>query len=139
MKNISEDLTAKGVISETDGDKAELDSFRREKAVRENLSRELEEFSTLFPDTKIEDIPDEVWDAYEDGRGICAHFALFLYKKGREKESAEAKNAENTASAVPNVEGEEEVYFTPEAVRKMSKAEVDKNYSAILESMKRWK
>ena len=122
------------------GDKSELEALRREKKIRENVAREIEEFYKLFPDTDPEEIPDEVWDACEDGNGICAQYALWLYRRENEKKTAEAKNEENSSAAVPNVENvEEEAFFTPEAVEKMSKAEVEKNFAAIMESMKKWK
>jgi hypothetical protein len=118
----------------------ELEALRYEKRLRENLSAELEEFKLLFPDADIEDVPDEVWEAAPDGKGLCAQYALYLKRLSLKKESAEKKNEENGAAAVPEVGGsDKEIYFTPEAVEKMSRAEVEKNWTAILESMKKWK
>ena len=123
-----------------EGGESEIEALRREKTLRDNVAREVEEFSVLFPDTDIEDIPDEVWEACADGSGICAQYALWLKRSEMKKETADAKNKENTSSAIPDVSAvSEEVFFTPEAVSKMSKAEVEKNYQAIMESMKKWK
>ncbi len=121
-------------------EESELETLRREKTLRENLSRELEEFSVLFPGTDIESVPDEVWEAAVDGIGVCAQYALYLKRQEMKKTTADKKNEENATSAVPDVKSDEgEVYFTPEAVEKMSRAEVDKNWQAILKSMKNWK
>ena len=123
-----------------EGGESEIDALRREKALRDNVAREVEEFSVLFPDTDIDDIPDEVWEACADGSGICAQYALWLKRSEMKKQTADAKNEENTSSAIPDVSAVgEEAFFTPEAVSKMSKAEVEKNYQAIMESMKKWK
>lgn len=122
------------------GEKSEIEALRWEKKVRENLSRELDEFAILFPETSVDDIPDEVWEKSRDGEGICAQFALYLRRRDVKKTKADQKNEENRVSAVPDVKREEdEAFFTPEQVEKMSKGEVEKNWTAILESMKKWK
>ncbi len=122
------------------GETEELEMLRREKTLRENLSRELEQFETLFPGTDIDDVPDEVWEAAPEGVGVCAQYALYLRRVEMMKSNADKKNEENLTSAVPDVKrNEEEVYFTPEAVEKMSRAEVDRNWQSILKSMKNWK
>ncbi len=123
-------------MSESD----ELNALRREKALRENLSRELEEFTLLFPDTDIDAVPDEVWEACPEGEGVCAQYALYLRRSEMKKSCANKKNEENVFSAVPDVKrAEEEAYFTPEQVEKMSRDEVDRNWQTILKSMKNWK
>ena len=47
-----------------------------------------------------------------------------------------ARNAEQSAGAVTNTT--DSGYFSPTEVRKMSPDEVKKNYSMIIESMKKW-
>ena len=139
-KELVEEIDTLVKNSSEDNNTSELEELRREKSLRENVSREIEEFSKLFPDTDVDEIPDEVWEACPDGSGICAQYALYLRRREVENKSAHTKNLENQASAVPYVKNTEEtMYFTPEAVSKMTRAEVDKNYSAILESMKKWK
>ncbi len=129
-----------GAAANSNGD-GELEALRREKKLRENVAREVEEFYKLFPDTDLESVPDEVWEACPEGVGLCAQYALYLHRRAGEKKHAEAKNEENSTSAVPDVSSVEdkEVFFTPEEVASMSRAEVDKNYEAIMESMKKWK
>ena len=126
-------------LTKNDGE-SELEALRREKSLRDNVAREIEEFYLLFPDTDVDDIPDEVWDACRDGSGICAQYALWQKREEMKKHTADAKNEENISSAIPDVDNaSDEVFFTPEAVSKMSKSEVEKNYQAIMESMKKWK
>ena len=138
-KKTGEMLEEIGALTKN-GDADELESLRHEKKIRENLSVELEEFHKLFPDTDVEDIPDEVWEKCPEGYGLCAFYALYLYKSDNEKKSAEVKNEENMTSAVPDIKAEtEENYFSPEDVSQMSEKEVEKNYEKILESMKKWK
>ena len=139
-KKTEEMLDEIGTLTKGGGESDELESLRREKTIRENLTLELEEFHRLFPDAGLDDIPDEVWEKCPDGHGLCAWFALHLLKSENEKKSAEAKNEENKMSAVPEVKAEaEEGYFSPDDVLQMSEKEVEKNYEKILESMKKWK
>ena len=142
MKKETEKILSdiEALANEGKGESDELESLRREKALRENLSRELEELMTLFPETDVDEIPDEVWEACPDGKGVCAQYALYLKRQEMKKTVADKKNDENVKSAVPNVKtGEEEAFFTPEQVEKMSRAEVDANWQTILKSMKNWK
>jgi hypothetical protein len=121
-------------------EKNELEELRREKTLHDNVKSELAELYELFPDIKIEDIPDEVWEKCPDGKGLCAEVALAYRREELKAQNATAKNEQNSTTAPPNVKNEvEEVYFTPEAVKKMTPAEIENNYSAILESMKKWK
>ena len=140
-KNTEEMLHEIGTLTKNgDGERDELEALRREKTIRENLALELEEFHKLFPETGVDDIPDEVWEKCPDGYGLCAWFALYLMKSDSEKKSAQQKNEENSTSAVPDIKAEaEENYFSPEDVLQMSEKEVEKNYETILNSMKKWK
>lgn len=140
MNKKTNDLVDEIEALANDGGESELEALRREKSIRDNVAREIEEFYILFPDTDVDDIPDEVWDACRDGSGICAQYALWQKREEMKKHTADAKNEENISSAIPDVEVvTEEVFFTPEAVSSMSKSEVEKNYQAIMESMKKWK
>ncbi len=138
-KEILSEIEALSEGEMKNGDMSEIETLRLDKKIRENLARELDEFALIFPDKSVDDIPDEVWEKSRDGEGICAEYALYLKRREVEKTKAEQKNEENRVSAVPDVKREEdEAYFTPEQVEKMSKAEVDRNWTAILESMKKW-
>ncbi len=140
MNKRTEELIDEIGVSAGKDELRELENFRHEAKIRENLALELEEFSTLFEDVKIDDIPDEVWEECPDGRGLCAWYALFLRRRERDEGCAETQNARNSNSAVPDVKSiAGEIYFTPEAVQAMSEDEIGRNYGAILESMKKWK
>ena len=54
----------------------------------------------------------------------------------RLREAINARNAEQSSGAVTNTS--DSGYFSPSEVRKMSSDEVKKNYSMIIESMKKW-
>ena len=97
-------------------------------------------FHTLFPEVKAEEIPAEVWEQVENGASLTAAYAVHFVQALREKARIEALNAENEKAAPPPVrhDGREESYFSPEAVRKMSRDEVRKHYQEILRSMDHW-
>ena len=91
-KETKEMLSEIEALSESEnknGEKSEIEALRWEKKVRENLSRELDEFAILFPETSVDDIPDEVWEKSRDGDGICAQFALYLRRRDIKKTKAE--------------------------------------------------
>lgn len=126
-------------IEEFDPDKAELESFRREKTLKENLEKELEILLSIFPDITAEDIPDEVFSATDNGRGLAAQYALFHIKSEKEKEEQKNTNEKNNLSAPPEIKsGSDEVFFTPEMVKKMTQEEIKRNYRNIMKSMEKW-
>ena len=112
------------------------------EAMRDTQTRVLEEladFRDLFPEVEINAIPESVWESVKKGTPLIASYAL--YEKRMEAERARislinAKNASKSAGiAGINTASE---YFSPDEVRKMSRAEVHANYSKIKESMKKW-
>lgn len=106
----------------------------------EKLAEDVAVFHELFPEVKAEAIPAEVWKQVEAGESLTAAYAVHFVKAMREQARIEEKNAENEKAAPPPVrhDGKEESYFSPEAVRKMSRAEVRKHYQEILRSMDHW-
>lgn len=112
------------------------------EAMRDTQTRVLEEladFRDLFPEVEINAIPESVWESVKKGTPLIASYAL--YEKRMEAERARislinTKNASKSAGiAGINTASE---YFSPDEVRKMSRAEVHANYSKIKESMKKW-
>ena len=85
-------------------------------------------------------IPDEVWERVEEGESLAAAFSLYTIQKMREQEAIEKVNAENESKSAPRIrhDGEDTAYFSPEAVKAMSRSEIKKNYDAILASMDKW-
>ncbi len=112
---------------------------KKEGAVSE-MEADIDLFRQLFPDVKADEIPQEVWDSVEEGQSLSAAFALHFVKKMREEEHIRRVNEENGKKAPPPVEGQEASsdYFSPEAVKSMSRKEIRKNYDKILSSMEKW-
>ena len=98
-------------------------------------------FRRLFPEVKSQDIPEEVWLQVEKGESLAANYALYFVQKMREEEHILKVNEENEKKAPPRIrhDGKEYEYFSPEAVKSMSRSEIKKNYDAILSSMEKWK
>ena len=111
-----------------------------EKDPRQTMREDIDLFHSLFPGVAARDIPQEVWDEVEKGRGLAASFALYTVKKEREEERIRKVNEENDKKAPPKVDafGGDEDYFSPEAVKNMTRSEIRKNYDKILSSMEKW-
>ena len=109
-----------------------------------SATRSMEEdvnlFHELFPDVKEKDIPSEVWARVEQGESLAAAYALYTVQKARREEEIRLVNEENAKKAPPRIhyDGGQGEYFSPEAVRKMTRSEVKKHYDAILRSMEHW-
>lgn len=106
------------------------------KAMEEDISL----FHTLFPEVKAEEIPQEVWDRVEKGESLAASYALFAVTKYREEERIQKVNEENGKKAPPRVDAaaSDGDYFSPEAVKSMTRSEIRRNYDKILSSMEKW-
>lgn len=122
----------------------EIASLQNEDGEAPDAAELMEEdialFRSLFPDVKGEEIPQEVWDRVEAGESLAASYALFAVQKYREEERISRVNEENGKKAPPPVEGgsAEGDYFSPEAVKNMSRSEIRKHYDKILSSMEKW-
>lgn len=130
------------IMAELDTEKSdelELEELRRDKSLKENLKAELETLVSLFPELKAEDIPDEVFESCDNGRGLAGQYAIYYLRNQREKEEIANSNEKNSKSAPPQVHNDsEEVYFTPDMVKSMSDKEIRRNYKAIMKSMEKW-
>ena len=104
------------------------------------LREDVELFHSLFPEVGAKDVPREVWDKVEKGQSLAASYALYVLMKEKEDERIRKVNEENAASAPPRIrhDGADGSFYSPEAVKKMSQAEVRKNYKDILRSMDQW-
>ena len=111
-----------------------------EASPEQQMEEDIQLFRTLFPEVQGEDIPQEVWDRVEQGESLAASYALFAVKKYREEEKVSRINEENGKKAPPPLEGvgDEGDYFSPEAVKNMSRSEIRKHYNKILSSMEKW-
>lgn len=126
-------------LADTDADKLELEELRRDKKLKENLEGELKILMSLFPELTAEDIPDEVFENCDNGKGLAAQYALYYVKAEREKAETEKTNEKNKRSAPPEIKSaDEEVFFTPDMVKSMSDSEIRRNYKEIMKSMEKW-
>ena len=138
-KEILQALSAK-----TEDEGEETAAAEQEKGETEDPAKKMEAdvalFHSLFPEVKAESIPDEVWEMVEKGESLAASYALFTVKKQREEEKIRAVNEENQKKAPPRIrhDGAESEYFSPEAVKGMTRKEIKENYDAILNSMEKW-
>ena len=112
----------------------------KETSSQEKMHEDVALFRSLFPDVKGEDIPQEVWDAVEEGESLSASYALYAVKTYREEERIRKVNEENGKKAAPRIHSEagDGEYFSPEAVKSMTREEVKRNYNKILSSMEKW-
>ncbi len=120
--------------------KKEQKKQNRIKQSEADAEAEIKRFRELFPETKAEEIPDEVWDSVAQGESLAGAYALFLIAEERLKERASDVNDRNSRLSAKAVsDGATEPVFTKELVEKMSGKEIKNNYKGILKAMKNWK
>ena len=123
--------------------KSELEAlkieFEEKKRTLERMRREIGEFSEIFPEKDVNSLPDSVWEEVKAGIPLAAAYALYERKCTIRAQIADRTNAKNSALSSGAIGREaSESFFTPDEVRAMSRAEVRKNYTKIIESMKKW-
>ncbi|MBQ7375506.1 MAG: hypothetical protein IJW52_01305 [Clostridia bacterium] len=131
--------TVDSLLSEIAALKEQIARLEALKQTEARILAEIGDFVVLFPDVPVEELPDEVWESVRAGAPLAAAYALYEKKKYAEAKRIAAINAKN-ASRSPGAAGTDTAseYFTPDEVRRMSRAEVHANYSKIKESMKKW-
>ena len=109
------------------------------KRAQNRILAEIGDFVALFPEIPIEEIPDTVWESVKQGAPLAASYALYEKRMVAEAKRIAEINAKN-AKKSPGAAGKDTAgeYFSPEDVRRMSRAEVHANYSKIKDSMKKW-
>ncbi len=123
--------------------KAEIERLRGEleesRSANERISSDISEFYRLFPDGKLDRLPNEVRENVRSGVPLTASYALYEKRLEAERERIAAINRKNAARSSGSV-GKNTVkeYFSPDEVRAMSQSEVRENYHKIIESMKKW-
>ncbi len=142
-ESASDTSDTRSEIDEVQTLKNEINELRRQLDERQGyfdrMSREIGEFSSLFPEKALSEIPDSVWNEVRSGIPLAASYALYEKKLDASRERAEKvnqKNKESSTGAIGRtaVEG----FFTPDEVRAMSREEIKKHYPKIIESMKKW-
>lgn len=127
-------------LPEEDSDKKELEGYRLEKEIKKNLEDEFKTLFEIFPNLDVDEIPDEVLERCESGKGLAGEYALYYMREEKKRAEQKEKEEENLKSAPPDVKNSsEELYFTPDDVRGMSRSEIRSNYKNIMKSMERWK
>ena len=121
----------------------ELCRLRAELEERKNslerLGKEISEFSELFPNEPLTALPDSVWESVRGGSPLAAAYALYRRKTELRIEKANATNRKNNEMSTGAIGRDTtENFYTPDEVRAMSRSEIKKNYSKILDSMKKW-
>ena len=131
-------------------EKGELEALREElyrlraeleekKSSLERLGKEISEFSELFPDKPLTSLPDSVWESVRGGIPLAAAYALYKRKTELRAEQANLVNKKNNGMSTGAIGRDTtESFYTPDEVRAMSRSEIKKNYSKILDSMKKW-
>ena len=121
----------------------ELCRLRAELEERKNslerLGKEISEFSELFPNEPLTALPDSGWESVRGGIPLAAAYALYRRKTELRIEKANATNRKNNEMSTGAIGRDTtENFYTPDEVRAMSRSEIKKNYSKILDSMKKW-
>ena len=124
----------------------EVESLRNQLSERDNLEKanarinsELSQFFDYFPESSLDEIPDEVWDKVKKGASLSAEYSLFMRKAELERARIGKVNERNRQMSAGSVQsGEGERYYSPSEVRKMTPAQVKKHYDDIVESMRHW-
>ena len=119
--------------------KAEITRRDEQERANARIISELNELEQYFPEVEISEIPEEVWNKVRCGASLSAAYALFRRKSELKKRKASDFNEKNRRmSAGSLLRGDGEKYFSPSEVKKMSPAQVKKNYDDIIESMRHW-
>lgn len=120
----------------------------QQKAEREKAQeRDFQQFLESYPSVKPDEIPVSVWEEVESGKSLIDAYMKHENKLLKEKlgltnkqESIQQRNQENASASIGSVKsnGESAPFFTKDQVTKMSTKEVNDNWKAINESMKKW-
>ena len=117
----------------------ELDAYKSAAAHQEAITKQINEFSELFPDVSVRTIPDEVWENVKQGNSLAAAYSVYerkISEAARRIEQINAQNAKKSAGAAGKNLNQE--FFSADDVRKMSPSEVRANYAKIRRSMEKW-
>ena len=131
---------------ERDAARASEEAAKKEEWYQKDLAS----FVTAYPDVMLDELlADEDFRDYADGKvgnkSMTDIYAGYLKYTNRRDEKARQIAAQMIANrnaspgSLGSTQAAESDFFTPEQVRKMSEAEVHKNYEKIQSSMKKWK
>ncbi len=108
------------------------------KNLNSRIENEISEFSEMFPDTPVSEIPDSIWSEVKKGIPLSAAYAR--HEKRCKDAKMRAENANNAAREATSgaLSGKDNDYYTPDEVKRMTAKQVKENYSKIISSMKHW-
>lgn len=121
----------------------ELSAQLREReeidAANARMKEELEEFYEYFPSVDPKSVPDEVWERVKRGASLAATYSLFERKREWEAQRTISHNERMRRMSTGALEAaDSDGYYSPDEVRRMTPAQVRKNYDDIVESMRHW-
>ena len=135
--------------------KEEADKAKAEEEDAEYVQSDLDAFREAYPDVGIEQLlSDEAFLDYADGKlekkvplaKIYEGYTRLVGNSGNDaRKKAEAKaaqalaNKQSSPGSAHSTATASDAPYTPEDVKKMSPAEVSKNYDKIIRDMKTWK
>lgn len=139
-KSLSKFSLSRGEKENSEKEEVALSDCENPGKTEETLEEDIALFHELFPGVKAKEIPEEVWERVEQGESLSAAYALYTVETMRKEEKIQQVNRENEKKAPPRIrhDGVESEYFSPEAVKAMTRSEIKKNYDAILKSMETW-
>ncbi len=115
-----------------------LDESHARLAQMEHIERQYTEFCTLYPNTPIRTLSEEVWQGVANGNSLAAAFALAEHRRALSQKKASDSNAFNRSRSAGAVKSTENLEFSPAEVRAMTSEEVRANLSKIMRSMQKW-
>ena len=119
--------------------KEQIASLEASRVAQEKMLEQMADFAALFPAVDLDCIPESVWESAKNGTPLAAAYALYEKRMSAEKARIEKINSINSHRSA-GVAGKNTAaeFFTPDDVRKMSRAEVHANFSKIKRSMEKW-
>lgn len=116
---------------------------------QQKFDSDYQAFIAAYPEVDPKEIPREVWADVDAGKSLVdawvRHENQLLKQKLaqiEQKQQIEQQNQDNAASSTGSVTGggdSGQAFYTREQVEAMSPEQVNKNYGAIVASMKKWK
>ena len=111
----------------------------QQDAILFRMGEECLEFHTLYPETPLSALPDDVWKDVKQGVPLAAAYALAERRRAFTESLAATANQKNRQRSSGALESTEADYFSPNEVRAMTQQEVRANYQKIMRSMQKWR
>jgi len=148
-KNLPDDVVRE--LVENRKFREQFEQERQGAQTKAQKEQDMLNFLQQFPGVKPEEIPQDVWQEFNNGRSLVDAYTRHENKALRERVAkleettqAREKNNQNAQTSPGSVTGNGSVptgYYSREQVEKMDPKEAAKPevYKAIMESMKSWK